>query len=136
MPTPVDDPLAMFVRHLSQAAGLLSYLLGFCVFMLIHRITKEAGYLLLSIGFLIHFFLGLFFLLFMQFFGRSVPPGIFIPIVQYVTPFLQVLGGILLIAGFLMVGARARKKLRITSEASVDATPRHAAPRRGRHHEL
>lgn len=115
---PIDDPLTQLVRHLSQAAGLLAYLSGFCVFMLIHRITKDQGYLLLSMGFLIHFLLMLISYVIMQLFNRAIPPGIIMPIFLYLFPFLQVLGGILLIAGFIKLGMRATKRFRRSAEAN------------------
>ena len=45
-----DFGLGWFFQHVTQIAGLLANLLGFAVFALIFRLTKDSAYIMLAIA--------------------------------------------------------------------------------------
>ncbi|MGB0580127.1 MAG: hypothetical protein ACPGVU_10530 [Limisphaerales bacterium] len=114
------NPLTELFRYGSLFTGLLAYVIGFVVFVMMWRLSRNRAYFYLCAGFGLSLLSRFGFLLLMISGGTrlSRTDGLSI-LYRMLTPYVSLIASVLLIVGFVMLGWRAIK----TFKAPQDSPP-------------
>ena len=107
-----QNPLIELLRHGATITGFVAYLIGFAVFVLVWRLTRDRAYFFLGLGFALALASRSIFLLLTLIGGGRVSRRSTddLSVVSFLlSPYVSLICSLLLIIGFAILGRRAIK---------------------------